>query len=326
MPIFVPSVLSFSDYYPFGMRVPNRHKSSNNNSYRYGYQGSEKDDEIKSEANSYTTWFRQLDVRLGRWLSIDPKATAFETSYSSMSNNPIMYTDKLGDTIKFAQGSDPKFIKRVNSYINKLKTTKEGLKQMRALEESKNIYTIIEIDNVLKSSFEFHYKDGSETEFTNEGIIRLGKGVAHADGVSFNEFYAFAHESNHAYQHSLGDEGFKALQEIKSMNGLVPLVELQAVGFENYVRASFNEKGFNKMRTYYTWKGQTKKLKEYTKNHWGNWFLNGSDDWDATDFLKVTNWLNIRNRVISQMIQQIRKDSGADAISYETPQNQKPAK
>jgi RHS repeat-associated protein len=92
------SVLSFSDYYPFGMQIPGRNVSTGD--YRYGYQGSEKDAEISGEGNSYTTFFRQLDLRLGRWLSFDPKATPWESPYASMGNNPILFNDVLGDTIR----------------------------------------------------------------------------------------------------------------------------------------------------------------------------------------------------------------------------------
>ncbi|OUL60586.1 thrombospondin type 3 repeat-containing protein, partial [Flavobacterium sp. AJR] len=38
---FMPDVLSYSDYYPFGMLVPTRH--GNTNEYRYGFNGKEKD-------------------------------------------------------------------------------------------------------------------------------------------------------------------------------------------------------------------------------------------------------------------------------------------
>ncbi|RUT67491.1 hypothetical protein D0817_26185, partial [Flavobacterium cupreum] len=47
---FVPDVVSYSDYYPFGMLVPNRHADTEE--YRYGFQGQEKDKELKGEGNS----------------------------------------------------------------------------------------------------------------------------------------------------------------------------------------------------------------------------------------------------------------------------------
>ena len=77
--------------------------------HRYGFQGSEMDDEVKGEGNSYTTEFRQLDPRLGRWLTVDPKMSAWESPYVSMGNNPIIYNDQLGDTITYtaAFNNDP---------------------------------------------------------------------------------------------------------------------------------------------------------------------------------------------------------------------------
>jgi hypothetical protein len=41
-----------------------------------------------------------LDPRIGRWLSIDPKFQPWQSSYTSMDNNPIMYNDVLGDKVK----------------------------------------------------------------------------------------------------------------------------------------------------------------------------------------------------------------------------------
>ncbi len=59
----------------------------------------EKDDEIKDEGNSYTTYFRQYDPRLGRWKSIDPKTVFFpnQSPYISMDGNPIALNDPNGD-------------------------------------------------------------------------------------------------------------------------------------------------------------------------------------------------------------------------------------
>jgi RHS repeat-associated protein len=64
--------------------------------YRYGYQGSEKDNEFKGEGNSYTTEFRQYDPRIGRWLSLDPKTHHEYSPYSAFDNNPIYYVDPEG--------------------------------------------------------------------------------------------------------------------------------------------------------------------------------------------------------------------------------------
>jgi RHS repeat-associated protein len=58
-----------------------------------------KDDEVfNGSGNSYTTYFRQHDTRLGRWFSVDPEFQPWQSPYTSMDNNPIMFTDPLGDS------------------------------------------------------------------------------------------------------------------------------------------------------------------------------------------------------------------------------------
>lgn len=68
--LHMPDVLAYNDYYPFGSLVPNRQASID--SYRYGFQGQEKDDEIKGEGNSLNFEFRMYDSRDGKFLSLDP--------------------------------------------------------------------------------------------------------------------------------------------------------------------------------------------------------------------------------------------------------------
>ena len=58
------------DYTPFGSLVPNRHRSTDD--YRYGFQGQEKDDELKGEGNSLNYTFRMHDPRVGRFFATDP--------------------------------------------------------------------------------------------------------------------------------------------------------------------------------------------------------------------------------------------------------------
>jgi RHS repeat-associated protein len=69
---FNPIVRSQNDYYPFGMQMPGR--IYNSSSYRYGFQGQERDDEIKGSGNSVNYKYRMHDPRLGRFLSLDPLA------------------------------------------------------------------------------------------------------------------------------------------------------------------------------------------------------------------------------------------------------------
>ena len=88
-------IRNISDYSPFGVLLPER--TVENKFYRYGYQGSESDDEVKGAKNSYTTEYRQLDPRIGRWLSIDPVIQPWQSPYCSMDNNPIWLNDVKGD-------------------------------------------------------------------------------------------------------------------------------------------------------------------------------------------------------------------------------------
>ena len=87
---------SLTDYYPFGMAMPNRNASIDN--YRYGFSGMEKDDEIRGAGNSYAFLFRMYDSRLGRFLSTDPLTQKFPalSPYQHAGNNPIAAIDLEG--------------------------------------------------------------------------------------------------------------------------------------------------------------------------------------------------------------------------------------
>ena len=88
-------IRNIADYSPFGVQLDGRTISGD--FYRYGYQGSEKDDESKGDGNSYTTEFRQLDPRVGRWFTIDPVFKPQLSPFISMTNNPIIRIDPKGD-------------------------------------------------------------------------------------------------------------------------------------------------------------------------------------------------------------------------------------
>lgn len=81
--------------------------------YRFGYQGSEKDDEItNSTGDNITTHFREYDTRIGRTWSIDPALIPSQSPYVSMNNNPISFNDPLGDEIEGSRRQKRAFRKR----------------------------------------------------------------------------------------------------------------------------------------------------------------------------------------------------------------------
>jgi RHS repeat-associated protein len=89
----------------FGMALPLRHFVSGEgyrtDSYRYGFQAQEGDDEVKGRGNSYDFGARMYDPRVGRWWSVDPLAGKFhdQTPYDFAGDGAIAFGDKDGKDI-----------------------------------------------------------------------------------------------------------------------------------------------------------------------------------------------------------------------------------
>jgi RHS repeat-associated protein len=68
------------------------------NGYSYGFNGQEKDNEVKGVGNSLDFGARVYDSRLGRWLSLDPLMAKYESisPFVGMANNPIFFVDVDG--------------------------------------------------------------------------------------------------------------------------------------------------------------------------------------------------------------------------------------
>ena len=76
--------------------MPSRSFSAS--SYKYGFNGKEKDDEIKGDGNSVDFGDRMFDPRLGKWLSTDPLQTKYPdlSPYNFVANNPLRFVDPNG--------------------------------------------------------------------------------------------------------------------------------------------------------------------------------------------------------------------------------------
>ena len=72
---YIPSAVSYTDYYPFGYPMPGR--STDNGGYRYFFNGQEADNEVLGEGTLHAFEYRMHDTRIGRFWSVDPLAGKF---------------------------------------------------------------------------------------------------------------------------------------------------------------------------------------------------------------------------------------------------------
>ncbi|MCT4582198.1 MAG: hypothetical protein N4A35_12370, partial [Flavobacteriales bacterium] len=93
---YTANVVSFSDYFPFGMLQ--RSGQSTDNNYRYGFQGQEEDNEVKGKGNSVNYRFRMHDPRLGRFFAVDPLAPKYphNSPYAFSENEVVAFVELEG--------------------------------------------------------------------------------------------------------------------------------------------------------------------------------------------------------------------------------------
>lgn len=97
---YLANVISYSDYYPFGMQMNGR--QSTNSNYRYGFQGQEIDGEIKGEGNSVNFKYRMHDSRLGRFFAVDPLTAQYpHNSPYAFSENDVIRAIELEGLEKY---------------------------------------------------------------------------------------------------------------------------------------------------------------------------------------------------------------------------------
>ena len=88
-------------YPSFGSAITDmQYVNDTNRSYRYGFNGMERTDELQN-GDEYTTEYRQYDARLGRWFSTDPeeKSLIDLNPYNAMNNSPVFFSDPKGDFV-----------------------------------------------------------------------------------------------------------------------------------------------------------------------------------------------------------------------------------
>ncbi len=93
---YIPSAVSYTDYYPFGYPMPGR--STDNGGYRYFFNGQEADNEVLGEGGLHAFEYRMHDTRIGRFWSVDPLAGKFpwNSTYAFAENDVIRAIDLEG--------------------------------------------------------------------------------------------------------------------------------------------------------------------------------------------------------------------------------------
>jgi Domain of unknown function (DUF6443) len=90
-------LLEETQYYPFGLVMKGiSSKSASKLENKYKYNSIEQNNSF--EINTLEAFYRTNDPQIGRWWGIDTKPDLSISPYSSMANNPALFTDFLGDT------------------------------------------------------------------------------------------------------------------------------------------------------------------------------------------------------------------------------------
>ncbi|NQY08212.1 MAG: hypothetical protein HRT71_01675 [Flavobacteriales bacterium] len=186
-----------------GLLEKNRLSSST-----YGFNGKEKDDEIKGNGNSLDFGARIYDPRLGRWLAVDPLASKypFASSYNFALNTPIQAYDPDGKIVIYASPESQAAVKLA------MKNDPKFAKTIIKLQKSDVVYNYV-FDGVAD------FNEGSESEdMLAGGVSSNGEQIdIHYNKIinshSLGENSSLYHETEHAVQFEHGEVGFKKNEE-----------------------------------------------------------------------------------------------------------------
>jgi RHS repeat-associated protein len=182
------------DYSPFGVTLDGR--TIENDFYRRGFNGMEKDDEVKGGGNSYDFGARMYDSRVGRWLSVDPLARKFTSisPYATFGNIPIIFVDPDGKDL-IISGKTAVALQDIRSlvpkeyqYLIKVEASGKIIFNINDLpDEVKSYEGVALLNDLVKPGKNYNYKVGDELIGIDRGtnITYINK-VGNADVLKDN--------------------------------------------------------------------------------------------------------------------------------------------
>ncbi len=173
-------VLSYNNYYPFGMELPGGTFQSE--SYRFGFNGKEKDNNINE--GDYDFGARIYNSKLGKWLSTDPLQKKYPSlsPYLMTNNNPVIYKDIDGRDFVIVIDKQNKKITIQATYYTDIKESTQV-----------NVSNILDHINARSEKYKFASSDGIDYDIYFE--LKLGKN----QGTNFDNSMKAVNndESNH---------------------------------------------------------------------------------------------------------------------------------
>ncbi len=215
---YLADVRSAVDYYPFGMQMPGRSLSGG---YRYGFNGKEKDNEVKGDGNSLDFGARIYDARLGRWLSLDPLQAKYPsfTPYSFVNNSPTFCIDPDGrkiviyyldennrkQSITISKVADIEKLKNKDGFLGQMYETLNYLKGshvlINAIETKKKVYVEqsdrTEYEHLQGKGRTIQYDPLQGLELVNDDQVSLPKEKRRGNGKIQSPAIGFLHELGH---------------------------------------------------------------------------------------------------------------------------------
>ncbi|WP_338356625.1 RHS repeat-associated core domain-containing protein [Yeosuana marina] len=134
-------IKAYNDYYPYGMLLENRNDTKD---YRFGFQGQEKDDEIKGKNNSINYKYRVHDPRLGRFFAVDPLSSKYphNSSYAFSENTVVNAVELEGLEKKEVYNFNLKFPTPEELEMRKYRKSYDKLVNLPKFENGKIIKPI----------------------------------------------------------------------------------------------------------------------------------------------------------------------------------------
>ncbi|MCI5051042.1 MAG: DUF6443 domain-containing protein [Candidatus Pacebacteria bacterium] len=223
-------IIEESNYYPFGLKQKgyNHSVSSNGNSLaqKFKYQGQELEEELGK--NTYAFQWRDYDPAIGRFGKSDRFAEKYYpvSNYAFTANNPILFREIKGDTIRRVSGSE-EFKEQFKKDLQVLREDETLGKIVKFLESHEKDINVEEAFSIIGSIKDL-FKDGSgdrdhvlasETNRSGSGVDVDYSQIAgvDVDGVESESSEILAHELTHAFDLLDGKEMRKDNDDAKEL-------------------------------------------------------------------------------------------------------------